>query len=391
MVEKPCLIVFSQDKMGGVQNYYYNLLSHLPLDDFQTKWIFLKDDTDNDPKLPQRFNLTKEITLDVQDEPSAFLTLAKKIKTLIPPGPGVILTNFGTELRALHLFRQRQKTIYFICHDELYLPAAKHFEFLVDVFIAHNYAFFEELRTMLPQRVNDIFYLPYGVAKTTLVRAVNLNQPLKIVIAARLQVLKGVYDLPQIDELLRMQSIIPRWTIIGDGPEKENLITITKSRGNFCFKTLANSDDVRAELSANDVFILPSRLDGLPVSLLEAMSVGCVPVISAFNNGIQRVVTNDLGFVLPVGDNRAFAEKIAFLHHNRKALEEKSAKARMKIADEFDIDHRANDYLQLFRQRLGYKKRVAFKVYNYKGLLNHPFIPDSIRKFIRRLKKPLNR
>ena len=84
MVEKPGLIVFSQYKMGGVQNYYYNLLSHWPLQDFTTQWIFFKNDKDNDPKLPQPFNITNEIILDTADEPAAFLQLAKKISYLLP-------------------------------------------------------------------------------------------------------------------------------------------------------------------------------------------------------------------------------------------------------------------------------------------------------------------
>lgn len=386
MVEKPGLIVFSQYKMGGVQNYYYNLLSHWPLQDFAVQWIFFKNDKDNDPKLPQPFNITNEIILDTAEEPAAFLQLAKKIKSLLPPGPGIILTNFDIELRALHLFRQQQKTIYYVCHDELYLPNAKHYDFLIDVFIAHNYTFFEQLGQMLPHRKKDIFYLPYGVTKTSLVRASNADKPLKIMTAARLQVLKGVYDLPEIDLLLKQQSVNVQWTIVGDGPEKEKLMAQTKAHGNFVFKTLASNEDVRRELAANDIFILPSRLDGLPVSLLEAMSVGCVPVISAFNNGIQRVVTDNLGYVLPVGDIAAFTEKIIYLHHNRADLEEKSRQARIKIATEFDIDERANAYLQLFKDRQGYKRKYQFKIYNDKGYLNHPMIPGRVRNLVRRLK-----
>ena len=70
-------------------------------------------------------------------------------------------------------------------------------------------------------------------------------------------------------------------------------------RNNFLFDTPTNTDGVLKHASNNDIFILPSRLDGLPVALLESMSVGLVPIISEFNPGIKKVVTEKEGYVVP--------------------------------------------------------------------------------------------
>ena len=64
---------------------------------------------------------------------------------------------------------------------------------------------------------------------------------------------------------------------------------------NFRFAKPETNNEVLEALKQCDLFILPSRKDGLPVALLEAMSVGCVPLVSAFSEGIREVVTPGIG------------------------------------------------------------------------------------------------
>jgi glycosyltransferase involved in cell wall biosynthesis len=387
MATKPELIVFSQNKMGGVQNFYYNLLSHDPYNAFDTRWIFDENDDFKDARLPAPYNCCEEIVFksDVKSPEKLLETAARLIK-LISKRSGVVLSNFDLELITLHLYRRIQKTVIYICHDKWYLDNAVKYDFLIDAYIAHNIAFYHKLRELLPARLNDIYYLPYGIVPSAKKRTKNLGGALKIVIACRMVREKGIWDLPVIDGLLKEKNIRPVWTLIGDGPDKANLQAAMPADCNVTFHTFQHNEDVVKEMAGNDIFILPSRLDGLPVALLESMSAGCVPIISKFNDGITDVVTEDIGFVLSVGDNNAFAESIARLHNDRKLLEQKSKAAIRKVEDEYHIDKRAKDYYDLFLKYRSLKKKTRFKLPNYGGYLNNPYIPVFFRKFIRAFK-----
>lgn len=391
MTAKPELIAFSHYKIGGVQNFYWNILSNDPDKYFDIKWIFYDNDN-GDPKPLESYGVGEEIVIKLPlYENERIYSYAARLNEFISNKPGVLLTNFPEELYTLHLYKKKKKTIFFTCHDENYLPFAVQFSFLIDVFIAHNEFFYNELIKRIPQKKDKIFYRPYGVSLPNNVRETNLDQPLKIVIAARLQVSKGVLDIPVINELLVGKGINVQWTIVGDGLLKEELQHIMIPRGNAVFFTPSNNDAVREIMLQNDIFILPSRLDGLPVAMLEAMSVGCVPVISAFNEGIFKVVTPDIGYVLSVGENELFANAIAELHNNRNMLEEKSIAARKKIENEYDIIKRAKDYFDLFADYKKLKGVYQQKSSVYGGYLDHPLIPSLLNTFLKKVKNLIQR
>jgi glycosyltransferase involved in cell wall biosynthesis len=380
------LVAFSQYKLGGVQNFYFNILSHAPEGKFNIKWIF-EDVDDNDPKLTGPYGIGEEVVFKTKGEvKETAYEMARRFQKLIPREKGVILANFREDLITLHLHPRPLKTIFFICHDEGYVPLAKEFEFLIDVFIAHNYQFYQDMISELPHRKGDIYFIPFGVKVPTTHRQSSPDGPLRIVIAARLQVSKGIYDLPVIDEMIKKQGVAVEWTIIGRGPEKEKLQSIVEQRGNFTFYTAARNEDVLAMMEQQDIFILPSRLDGLPVALLEAMSVGCVPVISRFNSGIERVVTPEIGFVLPVEDLQQFADTIVNLSKDRNDLQRRSRKAREVIEMDYNIEIQAKKYFDLFQRFEELKKPIRKKHHHYGGLLDYPFIPRMVRNFLRNMR-----
>jgi len=389
-MSKTLLVAFSQYKLGGVQNFYYNLLSHAPGGKYTIKWIFEKVN-DKDPKLQGPYGIGEEIVFDVEsDSPETTYEMARRLGKLIPKEKGIILANFWHDLVTLHLYRRPLATVFFVCHDEGYVPMAADFEFLIDVFIAHNYQFYEEMVKALPHRKEDVYFIPYGVRVPDFYRIHNPSQPLNIVIAARLQVSKGINDLPVVDELIKKQGVLVNWTIIGQGPEKQQLEDRLLPRGNFRFFSPARNEEVLALMQQQDVFILPSRLDGLPVAMLEAMSVGCVPVISRFNKGIEKVVTSDIGFVLPVEDLQQFADSIIKLDRDRDDLRVRSRRARAAVVEHYNIGKQSRKYFDLFENFGQLKKPVRKKFRRYGGWLDHPLCPVFLRSFVRIVKAKIS-
>jgi glycosyltransferase involved in cell wall biosynthesis len=379
------LIAFSNYRVGGMKSYYQNILENSPSDLFQVKWILIDNLAEKNAPRPQSLPDFCECQVFQVLPDDTVYTSAKKLSRLISDTPGVVLTNGDTELSTLHLYRRKNKTVFFVCHDELYLKDACKFEFIIDCFIAHNYYFYEKLRELMPSRKDDVKFLPYGVRIPHLQKVHNKSKPLRIVIISRLYESKGVRDIPIIDNLLRKNKIVVDWMIIGDGPEKSFLISSFAEKKNISFFAPESNDEVLELAKQNDIFILPSRLDGLPVALLEAMSIGCVPLISQFNEGIKRVVTENEGFVVPVGDNEAFVQKIARLHNDRELLESLSIRSRKKIIEEFSIAERAKDYFDLFNNFLNLKKPLRYRIPRYGVFLDFPLIPPKVRKFVRKM------
>ncbi len=65
--------------------------------------------------------------------------------------------------------------------------------------------------------------------------------------------------------------------------------------------------------SLGDIYMFPSRHEGFPTSLIEAMSSGLVPVTSAIG-GCEDVIRNgETGYMVPVDDAPAFAERLNYL------------------------------------------------------------------------------
>jgi glycosyltransferase involved in cell wall biosynthesis len=74
-------------------------------------------------------------------------------------------------------------------------------------------------------------------------------------------------------------------------------------------------------LSNSDILLLPSYKEGMPISILEAVSHS-LPIISTNISGIPEIVINNFnGFLLAPGDISGFVQKIIYLYNNKEVLE----------------------------------------------------------------------
>ena len=102
------------------------------------------------------------------------------------------------------------------------------------------------------------------------------------------------------------------------------------------FRFLGFVPDPSPVLAACDVFTLASRFEGLPISLIEALTIG-LPVAVTDAGGIPAVVTDGQeGFVVPHSDHRALAAAILRLAADPALRARCSDAARVRAAD-FDI------------------------------------------------------
>jgi glycosyltransferase involved in cell wall biosynthesis len=124
----------------------------------------------------------------------------------------------------------------------------------------------------------------------------------------RLSWQKG-YDV-LIDALARIPET--EAVIVGEGPQRENLEQRARDAGVDGRLTLVGwSDDPRSYLSRFDAFVLPSRFEGFPLVILEAMLAG-VPVIATDVGSVSESVKDgDTGILVEPEDAAALAHAIS--------------------------------------------------------------------------------
>lgn len=149
------------------------------------------------------------------------------------------------------------------------------------------------------------------------------NEVVKIGLLGRLVEKKGIHILIEALNLLKNKKIKFIVDIVGDGPELKRLERLVSQYGldtKVIFKGKMRNDQVPDWLTSLDFFALPcvkdknGDMDGIPVSLMEAMLRG-VPVISTDISGLPELVLDgETGFVAKSGDVKDLSKTLERVH-----------------------------------------------------------------------------
>jgi L-malate glycosyltransferase len=138
--------------------------------------------------------------------------------------------------------------------------------------------------------------------------------------------------------------------IVGDGSERaalENLSHELKITDHVMF--WGQQLEVAAYFAAADAFIMSSKSEGLPLSLLQAMSLG-LPVIVPDVGGMPEVVRlAHAGYVVPAADTNAMAEAIARLALNNAERDQFSKNGKANFFSRFSLEAMTSAYMGLYK------------------------------------------
>jgi glycosyltransferase involved in cell wall biosynthesis len=120
--------------------------------------------------------------------------------------------------------------------------------------------------------------------------------------------------------------------------------------GNVSF--LGFQKDVFYWMAKAKVMVLPSRWEGLPIALLEAMAFG-IPVICTTVGGIADVIEqDDSGILIPPGNTNELSAAICRILEDGDLRDRLATRARVTVNERFDVKKLVKQILDLYRTML---------------------------------------
>jgi glycosyltransferase involved in cell wall biosynthesis len=152
--------------------------------------------------------------------------------------------------------------------------------------------------------------------------------------------------------MLHGQASNTHLVIVGDGPERTNMESLAHHLGISRQVTFTGQADGVELMAGFDVFLLPSRYEGMPYVLIEAVSSG-LPIVMTDVGGANIVVKNGQnGYVLPEPNIELLAERLAELATRpelRRTMSRRSAQIATQFSSDRMIDETISIYAELVR------------------------------------------
>jgi len=177
------------------------------------------------------------------------------------------------------------------------------------------------------------------------------NEKTHAIYAGRLAYVKGV------DVLLRAWAQVvdvhpAQLALLGEGQECAELRQLAaKLRIEHCIDFVGDCDDIAPYLAQANVYVQPSRAEGLPNSVIEAMAAG-LPII-ATNVGGNRdlVVDGETGLLVESESPDELASAICSLCSDRDNTQRMGKRAYDQIVEQYSIDNVVSRLLSLYSGR----------------------------------------
>jgi glycosyltransferase involved in cell wall biosynthesis len=141
-----------------------------------------------------------------------------------------------------------------------------------------------------------------------------------------------------LDALVLAAAAVPhaRFAIAGEGPERGRLERAIRDAGlGGRVLLLGSRQDVPRLLAACDLFVLPSRYEGLPLAVLEAMAAGRAVVATSVGGTSEAISNGEHGLLVPPDDPAALAGAVARLLADPEGARRMAARARARLLEHF--------------------------------------------------------
>ena len=182
-------------------------------------------------------------------------------------------------------------------------------------------------------------------------RSEKIREKLEVVDSPTVISIRGLKPIYDVESFIASAPLVlkevpkAKFIIAGEGPEENHLKELAKSLGildNVRFVGLIPNDKLPHYLTSMDVYVSTSLSDaGLAASTAEAMACGLPVVITDFGDNRKWVEDGVNGFIVPLKDPKALAEKIIYL------LKHEDIRKKFGMRNRRIIEERNNYYKEM--------------------------------------------
>jgi glycosyltransferase involved in cell wall biosynthesis len=377
-------VFFLPNVVGGVSSVINNILGFTP--QLKGTNVIAYSDSRDQRKKIDNFNENAVISRFTYHSIDNIYYTTRRMFAFAPADLSCIVATDILELIMVQRMRIEKPVVYIVMGDfKHYYDTAVVHGGVVDIFVAISKEIYDKLVDLLPHRKKDIRLAYFPTPEIKIKRQRTDSPFLRIIYVSRLEDVKNPLMLPLIDGILKGKGIGVEWTIVGDGPLRADLEKAIGDAPNFKLTGFLSSAGLAQAYTRHDIFLLPSANEGIPVSLIEAMKTGLVPVVSDITGGIREIVEDDRnGWLCPPDDATAFAARIERLHHDRSLVENISSNAIRYAEKLFDPRACSTLYWNIIDEA---SRSERPKVYNpaKPGFLDRNWLPNKVVRFIRNL------
>ncbi len=380
------LVYILPDKDGGVASVVRNLLK-FKTDRFETKVILIHNTLDdNSLRVHDAFNADEIIRIKFNGKWSSKQGVMNKIKRHLDQNSILISNDGGMELEVVNNLKFTIPVVYIMHgHYKHYYKCIKNQGYLMDSIITVSDYLKEKIESKFGNKDIisniDIVSVKFPVPLTIDNPIEKVKSPkIRIAFVGALIEDKGVLFFKDILTQLTELKINFIFNIIGAGHLEEKLKRDLESFSNVHFMGQLTNQEVISMHSEHDILILPSFGEGLPVSIVEAMKCGVIPIATNLKSGIPELIEDGVtGFTVPLAKIEKYGTFIKYLDDNRGKMEIISHKCISKAERLFKPYVQSKAYEDVF-----INTKPSFTKTKKKNVLH--FLPFTIANRINKLK-----
>lgn len=179
------------------------------------------------------------------------------------------------------------------------------------------------------------------------------HQPPMVGLVGRLSKEKGIDVFLRAAAEVLLQCPETKFVVAGEGPERgvlEGLIETLKIRPSVSM--LGRRDDMPAVYASLDVMVLSSRMEGLPMALLEAMASSLAVIATPVGEVPSLISNGHTGVLVPVDDAHVLAGAIVELLRDPQQRRRLGTAARQRMERDFYAERMTADYLCVYEEAI---------------------------------------
>lgn len=378
---------FHNGSGGGVLSVIRNLLFYCQDVGIENHIIYtINKDKTSFFQVPELQGATTEQVFYYSSKWNFYYT-CKQLNKLLPDKKVVIVAHDWLELGMVSNLGLQNPVVQVLHGDfDYYYDLAKLHAQSIDSHICVSNIIKNKLKYKAPFLSDKVNFLPFPVPEAE--SFIKETKKVKCAFFVRdiTDERKQAYLLPLIDQLLQKKGLSIEWHIAGECniPGKFEQFWPQYDHNRVFFYGFLDTEGIRKLLKKCTVFILPSLEEGFPVSVVEAMKYGLVPLVSKWEGAVDELIEDGSnGFFLPTKNYEAYANCINYLANNPDKLDSLGRMAKQSADFLFNPHNNTKKYEDEFLKigNVIHKRKKSFKAYGSR--LDTKYFPNWLVKSLR--------